>query len=302
MLLENIRRFFFGKTNKTWADTIKNVLQFGTQEKLNPNEEDEQSTASTIPVKHIVNYIQGADSSAKRNAQQVLQTLKEHDELDWNAKGELTMENSVLKNSNIHRIVKYLFVTLRVQQHKKKDNQLYDEKLIAHKPIGTDTFVTHVVKTNNLLEKAKNLELLRNREGGISLMKMGKNILNMSILIATIFSYLNLPWSVWLAALMHLDVIKFQHITNLLGKVPTYVTRGTFAQPVGEILQDFIEKSGETLDNIISSPTTKAAVLSGMSYGYTNFSNLYQYIASALTLLVSVVTLKRQVTRYPRLQ
>ena len=273
MLLENVRRIFFKVKSKSWSDTIANVLSFGTREKLRPTEE---GSLESVDMSHVLKNIPNEDRSSVKD---ILTVMKHSDGLTWNEKGELTLGDSVLTGSDINRITQYLF---------QPDKQLH-----KHKPIGTDTFVSEMLKNQNMLAKARGNQLANNKYGGLSVIKDGVNVMDMTIKIANILSFIGIPWYGYLAGLMRLGLADFRTITSLVKDIPVHLTSNTIAGPVGEALSSFIEGTGNVLDNTITSPKTKAGVVGVMGYAYSNFNKIFEYVKGALATILAVLTYKQ---------
>ena len=222
MLLENVRRVFFGrKVAKTWGETLKNVLSFGTREKLQPGNDDIVDGIATTDV------INGVPKAERSNLKEVLTSMKKSDGLSWNVKGELTLGDGVLKGSNINRIAKYLFNT--------------EQQLHSHKPIGTDTFIAEMLKNQNMISRAKGIRIMKNDNGGFSVVKFGVNVVELTLRIGHILAYLNIPWYGWLAALMQVGAADFSTLASIITAIPKNLTSGTLVEPLGNFLSGAIK-------------------------------------------------------------
>ena len=273
LLLENVRRIFFKVKSKSWSDTFANVLSLGTREKLRPSEE---GPLESVEMSNVLKNIPKEDRGGVKD---ILNVMKHSDGLTWNEKGELTLGDNVLEGSDINRITQYLFN--------------HDKQLHKHKPIGSDTFVSEMVKNQNMLAKAKGNELANNKYGGLSMIKYGYNVMDTTIRMANVLAFIGIPWYGFLAGMMGLGLTDFKTITSLLKDIPTHITSGTIAGPIGEALSSFIEGTGNVLDKAITSSKTKAGVVGVMGFAYNNFTKIFNVVKGALATILAVLTYKQ---------
>ena len=273
MLLENVRNKFFPKKSKSnsWGDTIKNILTLGMkQHKLSPDEDD------VIESSNMTDVINNVPKQERGNLKEVLRVMKKSGGLTWNEKGELVMGENVLKGSNISRITKYLFNA--------------DQQLHSHKPIGSDTFITEMMKNQKLIDTRKAIEIQRNRNGGLSLVRLGVNLVDIAVRLASLLRSLNIPWYVWIAASMRANITQFSTVTDTLKQLPIYATSGTFLESVGTFTADTVGWLGNVTDSVIESPETKAAVTIGLGYAYDNSNVILNAVQTALISIGTILT------------